>query len=443
LAQALSAQTVYRKSLCLCWRVALLIPRIAMKAMKIDNNALMTDGSKGAAATKSTKGKRTMKAKALIPAQVQSRPGAFGNFAKRHSANKALNPTQKKKLREQLDRKSDDVKATGDAVMGATAMKSMKAEASKASKKVVKAMRSMKAKVGVSARSRKHEGSLGKFAKRVSLKTIKSNGKKKSEQESDEEDDEDEQTAKPPAKKARMAQKPSTVTMKKRIEAEKKDKQDESDDDDDDDDDDDYDDDDDDEEDKVDEEEKAAERKKELKSMDKMALKKLLDNEGLEARTKGEMVECLLAHEARGREELKAHKTKVQEVLAQRRTELQAMPNPDLKELCEKKNLKLGGKKEERVERLLTFAQHNGEVEQVLASQARESRREELLRMDTTVLSNLCSKAGVDPFVKEVMVERILARESAAVPTKGDVGRSETLAKGTKVKKMMKAMKAQ
>jgi len=177
--------------------------------------------------------------------------------------------------------------------------------------------------------------------------------------------------------------------------------------------------------------------------MDKMALKKLLDNEGLEAGTKGEMVECLLAHEAKGREELKARKTKVQEVLAQKKTELQAMSNPDLKELCEKKSLKLGGTKDERVERLLAFAQQNGEVEQVLASQARESRREELLHMDKTVLSNLCSKLGVDPFVKEIMVERILARESAAVPTKGDVGRSETPAKGTKLKKMMKAMKAQ
>merc|ERR1712032_685405 len=195
------------------------------------------------------------------------------------------------------------------------------------------------------------------------------------------------------------------------------------------------------------EENTVAERRKELKAMDKAALKKLLEGSELEAGLKGEMVEAVLVHEAKGREKLKAHEAKAQELLIQKGKELQAKSNADLKDLCQEKNLKLGGTKEDRIERLLAIAKQDGEIDKALAGQARDARREELFSMDKTALVKLCDTAGVDPFVKEVMVERIILHEDAQKPANAGVApttatKKERTAPKARATKAMKAMKA-
>merc|ERR1712046_505910 len=113
-------------------------------------------------------------------------------------------------------------------------------------------------------------------------------------------------------------------------------------------------------------------------------------------------------HESKAREEAKVRAAKVGEVAADIKKDIASKSAPDLKEMCAAKGLKLGGSKEEKVERLVEKAKADSEVEKVLANMAREERRAALASMEKADLSKLCDKAGVDPLVKEVMVERIL-----------------------------------
>merc|ERR1712232_6543 len=50
-------------------------------------------------------------------------------------------------------------------------------------------------------------------------------------------------------------------------------------------------------------------------------------------------------------------------------------------------------------------------VDKALKQRAHHRREEQLLSMDKDSLRDLCTKAGVDPFVKEIMAERIVKRE--------------------------------
>jgi hypothetical protein len=151
-----------------------------------------------------------------------------------------------------------------------------------------------------------------------------------------------------------------------------------------------------------------------LKAMAAVDLKDLLKNLGLATGLKGEMVEKVLAHEAKGREAARALESKRRDVLAKKKEEMSVKSVPELKELCEARGLRLGGSKEERVERLISHAQENGEIDEALAAIAREAQRAELASMDKGDLWKLCDTAGVDPLVKEVMVERIISHEIAA-----------------------------
>merc|ERR1712151_494807 len=150
---------------------------------------------------------------------------------------------------------------------------------------------------------------------------------------------------------------------------------------------------------------------KELKALKVAELKELVASKKLQAGLKEEMIETVLAHEARVREVARVREAKVCEVVSKKRQELAAKSNPDLKEMLEAKSLKLGGSKEERVERLLSQWQERGEVEKILRIMAQDARREELNSMEKAVLKEICDKAGIDVLVKEVLVERILAHE--------------------------------
>merc|ERR1712224_326413 len=88
----------------------------------------------------------------------------------------------------------------------------------------------------------------------------------------------------------------------------------------------------------------------------------------------------------------------------------------ELKDLCTAKGLKVGGGKDEKVERLLQAARDEGEIDQVLLAMAHARRQEELGTFDKAVLKALCDRAGIDVLIKDVMVERIISSEFDAVP---------------------------
>merc|ERR1712050_147348 len=106
------------------------------------------------------------------------------------------------------------------------------------------------------------------------------------------------------------------------------------------------------------------------------------------------------------------HAEKVKSVLKNMRAELNAKGNDDLKELCRSKTLALGGSKVDKIARLLQAAENAGEVQKVLDQMAVDERRAQLLAMNKDSVLELCQKAGVDPLVKEVMVERLILREA-------------------------------
>jgi len=166
-------------------------------------------------------------------------------------------------------------------------------------------------------------------------------------------------------------------------------------------------------------EEAAAAKRASLRAMSPDELKQLLASRGLEASGKKDaMVGALLAHQARKHEELQKYEERAEEVLGKRREELNAMSGVELKELCASKGLKVGASKEERLERLVQSAREGGELEKSIAALCREARRSELLTKERAELLELSESLGVEPLVKEVLVERILAHEDSCGPIK-------------------------
>jgi len=161
-------------------------------------------------------------------------------------------------------------------------------------------------------------------------------------------------------------------------------------------------------------EDAGASRKAELQSKATQDLKDLLSRNGLEVGSKDQMVKTMLAHEAKSREELKAFETKVGEEAAKKQKQLESNSNAALKELCESKGLPVKGDKEERIERILEEATKEREFDKVVTLNIRSKRQAELMALDKTVVLKLCEEATIDPFVKDVMVERIMAQESEA-----------------------------
>jgi len=156
----------------------------------------------------------------------------------------------------------------------------------------------------------------------------------------------------------------------------------------------------------------VANRKEDLGKMYVADLKELAQHKGLEKGTKEEMVKGILALEAKARDEVRAREEKVKQVEKKIKEDLKAKNLSDLKDLCRSKSLPIGGSKDDLVARCLAAAKKEGEVEKSLNNMAAESRRSELLGLDKDKLLALCKKVGVDPLVKEVMVERIVSQES-------------------------------
>lgn len=98
----------------------------------------------------------------------------------------------------------------------------------------------------------------------------------------------------------------------------------------------------------------------------------------------------------------------------QKQKELAAKSNATLKDLCVAKDLPAKGEKDERVERLIEEAKKDREFDKSVSMSSRNKRKEELMVQDKTMVLKLCEATGVDPFVKDVMIERIMSYESEA-----------------------------
>jgi len=159
-------------------------------------------------------------------------------------------------------------------------------------------------------------------------------------------------------------------------------------------------------------EEAAATRNSELASKALPELKEILSRLGLETGSKEQMIKTMLAHEAKCREDLKAFELKVDEVVMQKKELLETQTNASLKDLCVAKGLPVGGGKEERVERLVEDIRKNDELNKVVSMNIRMKRKDELMSMDKPTVLKLCEKVGVDPLVKDIMVERIISQET-------------------------------
>merc|ERR1712156_1384517 len=156
----------------------------------------------------------------------------------------------------------------------------------------------------------------------------------------------------------------------------------------------------------------------ELKAMEANDLKKLLQSKALEVGSKkDDMVESFLAYEAQVCTEALAYSAKIGPVLEEMKRGLEGKSQAELKGECVAKDLAQGGKKDDLVERLLESLKTDGEVDKILTVKARAARREELLATATEALLSRCSALAIDPFVKEVVIERILSHED-------EVGRS-------------------
>lgn len=108
--------------------------------------------------------------------------------------------------------------------------------------------------------------------------------------------------------------------------------------------------------------------------------------------------------------------------MKRKKEELEANSGAQLKEICAAKRLSIGASKEHRIECLLRAAREGGEIEHAIFLVDRAARRKVLESMDKAALLQLCQELGVDPFVKAVLVERLLDWEAeashfAAVPS--------------------------
>jgi len=159
------------------------------------------------------------------------------------------------------------------------------------------------------------------------------------------------------------------------------------------------------------ERETLAARKKELKSMPANEMKELVLSRGLEKGNKEDMIETLAAYEAKRRAEVHAHESKIRAVVVKKKEEFEAQSLLELTELCADIGITGRMTKEERITQLLRQWQMDDGVDKALAQMARDAREAELVSKDKAALRKLCEKRRIDPFVKEVLVVRIVKRE--------------------------------
>jgi len=160
------------------------------------------------------------------------------------------------------------------------------------------------------------------------------------------------------------------------------------------------------------EEETTVSRKKELKAMYLDDLKAVATKAGLELCKKELMLDAILTHEATGRSVLRAQKAQVRQVLVSKKEELEAMGLPELKQECSSLGMTGTFTKQVRIEMIIKQWQEEDGVDVALAKMAHDQREGALAAMEKSTLIGLCEAAGIDPFVKELIVERIVRVEN-------------------------------
>merc|ERR1712217_310778 len=141
-------------------------------------------------------------------------------------------------------------------------------------------------------------------------------------------------------------------------------------------------------------------------------LRKMATNKGLTIGKKDKIVEVLLAHEAKLHEAVRMHATRVQEILDKKKIELELKPFNELKDLCISKTLPTGTSKQGSIQHLLEDFKNSGEADRIIVMLNRDARAAELHAMDMELLRELTAEKDVNPLVKEIMVERLLAHEN-------------------------------
>merc|ERR1711862_968570 len=144
-------------------------------------------------------------------------------------------------------------------------------------------------------------------------------------------------------------------------------------------------------------------------------------SKGLDCGKRDEMIDAILDQEAKTEDKVKFFEAKLTEVLASKKEELEGKTAAELKELCNSQNLKPGVGNEAHVERLLEFEKASGNLDKMVSNLNRKLRYQELLNVDHSSLLSLCASVGVDPVVKEVMIERTLMHEREFGRIKGAV----------------------
>merc|ERR1719375_1628730 len=124
------------------------------------------------------------------------------------------------------------------------------------------------------------------------------------------------------------------------------------------------------------------------------------------------MIQSFVKHEAKARAAANEQKAKIRNVVVKKKEELENLSTSEMSKLCETTGIKGVRSKEERVQRLLLQWQETGGVDKALSQMAEDDRKQELQAMDEVKLQKLCTKMGVDPYVKEIMVERISKKEN-------------------------------
>merc|ERR1719223_2099575 len=124
------------------------------------------------------------------------------------------------------------------------------------------------------------------------------------------------------------------------------------------------------------------------------------------------MIKALMKHEAKVRVAARDQKAKIRGVVVKKKLELEESSTSELSKLCDVAGIKGLRSKEERVQRLLVHWQENDGVDKALSRIAQEERTRELAAMDNVQLQKLCHKMGIDPFVTEIMVDRISKKEN-------------------------------
>merc|ERR1712048_263210 len=160
------------------------------------------------------------------------------------------------------------------------------------------------------------------------------------------------------------------------------------------------------------EKETVSTREKELKSMYADALKKLTESKSLQTGKRDDMIKAILKLEAKERAQQREHEAAIRSAVTKKKEEFEALSAPELKRLCAQKDIKGNLSKSERVETLLKLWVEDDGIKKSQIQQAREKREAELLDMDKEALRKICDKFGIEVFLRDVLVDRIVMHES-------------------------------